>query len=199
MIRLDHHSVVRVAPKRNSCLQPLRVDVQAPSLHGRYPLRSYYEPVRLPHVAPARLLLPAHVCWPLTGTQSPQHDGGSPRSRVQSLRARCPLSPRQARRMPVPIASPPLLGFIIYGSLAACTVLHEADTGSLTLRLTRSPHEAPCAALLRHTLAWLPVKRAITGSGPCTRPDRTELLAHRSSKFIVTVNISCGSLLINCH
>ena len=52
---------------------------------------------------------------------------------------------------------------------------NEAVSSSLALRLARSPCEASCTPLLLHTLAWLPVKRAITGLGPFTQPDQPGL------------------------
>ena len=104
----------------SSLLTEYTVAGQAPSLHVHYTLPRYYEPVRLPAAAPARLLIPVRACWPVAGTQSPQHDTGSPGFRDRSWHTRCPHSPRQARRVQKLISSPPILGFILSGRLAAC-------------------------------------------------------------------------------
>ena len=158
-------AVVRLSSKRHSCSQPLPVDVQAPSLHDHYSFPSYYEPVRLPAAA-AQTVIASRPAWlALVRTQSPQHDAGSPRFRDRSLHTRCPLSPRKARRLRLPIASPPLLGFTIFGRLAAFTSLTRPNRVRFRYGSRDSPREASWTALLRPTLAWLPVKRAITGSG----------------------------------
>jgi len=47
-----------------------------------------------------------------------------------------------------PIASPPVAGFVRSGSLAALTLLNEAESGSLALRLTGSPSRASATELL---------------------------------------------------
>jgi hypothetical protein len=52
-------------------------------------------------------------------------------------------------------------GFIQSGRLAASPLRNEAETGSLALRLTCSPHQASSGRLLCRTLAWLLVERAI--------------------------------------
>ena len=95
----------------SSLLTEYAVAGQAPSLHVHYTLPRYYEPVRLPAAAPARLLIPVRICWPVVRTQSPQHGGGSPGFRDRSFHTRCPQPPRQARRVQKLITSPPILGF----------------------------------------------------------------------------------------
>ena len=59
----------------------------------------YYGPLRLPLRTASRLCLPCGVL-PL---------GGSPRFLGCSVDARCPLSPRRARRLHILISSPPVL------------------------------------------------------------------------------------------
>src|SRR6266568_2105002 len=86
---------------------------------------------------------------------------GSPRFLGRSFHARCPLPPRRVRRLHSPVASPPVAGFVIFGSFATLTLRHEAEPGSLALRLACSPREASSAGLLLLTLAWLIVERAI--------------------------------------
>ncbi len=56
-----------------------------------------------------------------------------------SVDARCPQSPRAARRLHTPVASPPVRGFALSERLATTSLCHEAESGSLTLRLTSSP------------------------------------------------------------
>jgi len=56
-----------------------------------------------------------------------------------SIDARCPQSPRAARRLHTPVASPPVRGFALFERLATAKLRHEAESGSLTLRLTPLP------------------------------------------------------------
>jgi len=79
-----------------------------------------------------------------------------------------------------PITSPPVSGFITYGRLAAPSLHNEAESGSLALRLTGSPHEASPHGLLRLTLARLPVEWAINrvSSFQLTRSARLILALH---------------------
>jgi len=49
-----------------------------------------------------------------------------------------------------------MAGFVILGSLATLDEVHEADAGSLALRLAGSLPEAPPAGLLQLTLGSLP-------------------------------------------
>src|SRR5208337_4171174 len=93
---------------------------------------------------------------------------------------RRPQPPRRARRLLAPITSPPVSGFITYGRLAAPTLHNEAESGSLALRLTGSPHEASPHGLLRLTLARLPVEWAI---------DRvSSFQPTRSARFILALH-----------
>ena len=117
-----------------------------------YPLLSYYWPVRLPPGTGSRLLIP----------QSRLRSCGPPRFLDRSIHARCPLSPRAARRLLVPVASSPVPGFIIFGRLATAILCNEVDSGSLLqLRLVCSPYKVSPAELLPPTLARLLVERAI--------------------------------------
>ncbi len=56
-----------------------------------------------------------------------------------SVDARRPQPPRAARRLHTPVASPLACGFAFSGRLAATELRNEAESGSLTLRLTSSP------------------------------------------------------------
>jgi len=111
---------------------------------------------------------------------------GSPRFLGRSFHARCPLSPRQVRRLLAPIASPSIAGFRILGRLATHSLCNEAEPGSLALRLACSPREASPAGLLLLTLAWLIVERAINNvyTFQYTRSARLVLahLRHRDTK-----------------
>ena len=129
--------------------------VPAPSLHGRYPLPRYYEPVRLPAAAARRLCLSAER-W----TRRPSARAGSPRFLGRSFPTRCPQPPRKAWRLLSPVASPSVAGFISFGRLATFNVRNEAESGSLALRLAGLPPEASPDGLLRRTLGWLSVERA---------------------------------------
>jgi len=106
---------------------------------------------------------------------------GSPRFLGRSFHARCPLSPRQVRRLLAPIPSPSIAGFRILGRLATHSLCNEAEPGSLALRLACSPREASPTALLLFTLAWLIVERAINNvyTFQYTRSARL-ILAHLS-------------------
>jgi hypothetical protein len=55
---------------------------------------------------------------------------GPPRFLCRSFHARCPLPPRRARRLLLPVASPPVPGFIILGQTGHSHPLrHEAEFG----------------------------------------------------------------------
>ena len=100
---------------------------------------------------------------------------GSPRAHGQSFDARCPLSPRRARRLHTPVASPSTLGFITSGSLAALDSCNEANWGLLALRLASLPRDDSPAGLLRLAVARLHVKRAITWRAPFISLDQPAL------------------------
>src|SRR6185436_4617930 len=112
----------------------------------------YYGPVRLPAGAPAGYVFPVRVLLSL-------------RRVSQVPRLICP------RALPPFTPSGPAValarfftadaGFIQFGRLAIRSLCHEADSGSLSLRLTCLPHEASPSGLLLLTLAWLLVQRAI--------------------------------------
>src|SRR2546422_952954 len=108
---------------------------------------------------------------------------GLPGSSGRSFHARCPLPPRRVRRLHSPVASPPIAGFVIFGSFATLTLRHEAEPGSLALRLACSPREASPTGLLLLTLAWLIVERAINNvyTFQYTRSARL-VLAHQRRK-----------------
>jgi hypothetical protein len=151
----------------------------APSLHGRYPLPRYYEPVRLPAAAADTVMLSRAAL----GLHARPCIAGPPRFLDRSVPTRRPLTPRRARRVHVPVASTPVAGFVILGSLATLDEVHEADSGSLALRLAGSLPEASPAGLLQLTLGSLPAERAIRRitSFQVTRSARLGL-AHPKSK-----------------
>src|SRR5208337_2387073 len=109
---------------------------------------------------------------------------------------RRPQPPRRARRLLAPITSPPVSGFITYGRLAAPTLHNEAESGSLALRLTGSPHEASPHGLLRLTLARLPVEWAIdrVSSFQPTRSARFILALHTLPFMYAPTHPSAGGL-----
>lgn len=105
---------------------------------------------------------------------------GSPRFLDRSLRARCPLSPREVRRLHPLVSSSSVAGFVIFGSLATPTLCNEAASGSLSLRLTRSLPGAPPVGSLQPTSGSLPVVRAIDRATSFQIARSTRLsLAHR--------------------
>jgi hypothetical protein len=89
------------------------------------------------------------------------HPARSPRFLDRSFHARCPLPPREVRRLRFPVASSSMSGFITLGRLATSTLRHEAEPGSLALRLTCLPCKAP-AVRLQRPLARLPAERVIS-------------------------------------
>ena len=151
-------SVGGLSSKRNSHPLIQHVGVPAPSLHGRYPLPRYYEPVRLPTEPPQSYAFPSGV-----GLLAPTTPPGLPGSSTDLSPRAVPNHPGEPGDCSCPIASPPVSGFVTYGSLAALSLHNEAESGSLALRLMGSPRPASCHGLLRPTRAPLPVEWAITG------------------------------------
>jgi hypothetical protein len=86
----------------------------------------------------ARLFIPDHPVVPTPRRR------GSPRFLGASFRARFPLSPRGALQVHTPVASLQVSGLAISGRLATPTLCNEAESGSLSLRLTRSQSGAIC-------------------------------------------------------
>src|SRR6266404_1373573 len=110
---------------------------------------------------------------------------GSPRFLGRSVPARCPLSSRQVRRSLLPVASPPVAGFSSSGETGHPQLrITRPNRVRLSLRLTGSPPEASPTALLRRTLGWLSVERAINRvtSFQVTRTARL-CLAHRITRM----------------
>jgi hypothetical protein len=89
------------------------------------------------------------------------HPAGPPRFLGRSVPARRPQPPPEspmgarARYFPTGVRLPHLW------QSGRSQQRNEAESGSLALRLACSPREASPAGLLRPTLAWLPVERAI--------------------------------------
>jgi len=122
-------------------------------------LRGYYEPLRLPHGPWPGYLFPTHVGqWP-TRHRPPVRVSQVPDC---SVGIRRPLSPRRVRPLHVFVAARSISGFTLFGGLATPTLCHEAETGSLALRLTPSPSEASSAGLLRRPLGQLHGERTIS-------------------------------------
>ncbi len=73
------------------------------------------------------------------------------------LSTRCPQPSRKARRVHLPVASPPVLCWLHPARRTGrLRFANEAESGSLALRLACSPCEFPPTPLLRSTLAWPP-------------------------------------------
>ena len=148
---LTNQSVVGLSPKRASYMQLRHVDVQAPSLHGHYPLPCYYGPVRLPIFASRTVIdSRSELSAPTSGDEnsiSLTRRWVSQVPRLIIAYALSPLTPEgstvaNARCFPVDSR---LHHLRQAGRLHWC---NEADTSSLSLRLARSPCEASHAPLL---------------------------------------------------
>ena len=123
---------------------------------GITPLPRYYEPRRLPTGAAHGVMVSPAA---LGVRPTPP---GLPGSSIDLSTPAVSNHPGGVRPLHAPVASRPILGFPTFGSLATPQWCHEAESSSLALRLTSSPPEASSAGLLRPTLGWLHVKRAIT-------------------------------------
>ena len=139
----------------------------------------YYGPLRLPIKPNIGYLFPISV-------DSPAHPAGKSldwASQVPRLICRCPLSPITPGRPVAAYTCCFATGSRLHhlrkdGHDQLC---HEAESGSLTLRLTPSPHGASTAGSPRQPPAWLHGQQAITmiSTFQQTRSARLSL-AHRS-------------------
>ena len=98
--------------------------------------RHYYGPLRIPARPDDGYGFPSSV-----GQSA--HPADEPPCRASqvpdcSFDARRPLSPRAARRLHAPVASPSVLDFAFSGRLATAKWFNEAETSSFALRLTSS-------------------------------------------------------------
>ena len=170
-------SVGGLSSKRNFHPLTQHVCVPAPSLHGRYPLPRYYEPVRLPTRPPYGYLFPQDV--------GSRRLAGSPRFLDRSVLARRLLPPRKVRRVLLPVASPSVSGFTTVWRAGHLPLHNGAEMSSLTLRLTSSPQKgfarADCSPL---ALAGLLVERVIykVNSSQFTRSARLILALQTNAK-----------------
>jgi len=80
--------------------------------------------------------------WSVVVATQPRHRAGSPRFLGGSVAIRRPLSPREVRPLCLLVVPRPVIGFTRFGGLATSKWFHEAETGSLSLRLTASSFEA---------------------------------------------------------
>ena len=144
-------------PSGIALLLPKHACIQAPSLHGRYPLPRYYEPVRLPIRAASKVMFSLRA---LASSPSP------PRRVSQVPRSICLHAPSP----PTP-ASPAtacahcfIAGIRLHHSWAdwpLAGLRNEAESGSLALRLADSPPEASPLGLLQAALGRLSLEWAI--------------------------------------
>ena len=128
--------------------------MQAPSLHGRYPLHRYYEPVRLPNQPRHGYVFPHFV------DDSSTTGPGLPGSSTDLSTRAVPYHPGEPDECTHPLL---LRRWQASASLAdwpLSSKRNEANMGSLALRLACSPHEASPHRLLDTTLDWLPAERA---------------------------------------
>jgi hypothetical protein len=108
-------------------------------------LSAHYGPLRLPARTVPRLLIRS-VRWG-SGCPFPALPGLPGSSTDLFLRA-VPNHPGRSGGCLL-IASPPMSGFIIFGRLATSTLRHEAESGSLSLRLAGLLPRFPPAGLRR--------------------------------------------------
>jgi hypothetical protein len=151
----------------------------APSLHGRYPLLRYYGPVRLPTAA-GRTVMFSRTAADAQAVALPRVSQVPRPFCPRALSPFAPEGPTGAHSRCFP-AGGRLRHFRKIGHPHWC---NEAGLGSLTLRLAGSPPEASPTALLRRTLGWLSVERAIdrVTSFHVTRTARL-VLAHRQHEI----------------
>lgn len=89
-------------------------------------------------------------------------NAGSPRFPCRSVPTRRPQSPRKARRVRTPVASPSVAGFSSSGETGRSRLwCNQVESGSLALQLAGSPPKASPVGLLLPALGRLPVERAI--------------------------------------
>ena len=122
-------------------------------------LHGYYEPLRLPPEPRPGYLFPSRVGRRPTRRRPPVRASQVPDCSVDIRR---PLSPRGVRPLHMFVASRPISDFTPSGRMVTPKRFHEAETGSLALRLTPLPSEAPSAGLLRHPLGQLHGERTIS-------------------------------------
>ena len=72
-----------------------------------------------------------------------------------SFPMRCLQSPRGVRRLLAGVASPAMTDFNSFGRMVTPKLCNEAESSSLTLRLTGSPHRASVWGLLLSPPSWL--------------------------------------------
>ena len=111
---------------------------------GVTPLLRSYGPLRLPARTAPRLCIPLGRRGRLSFPSLPGLPGSST---DLSLRA-VPNHPGRSGECLL-IASPPVSGFIIFGRLATFALRHEAESGSLALRLAGLLPRFPPGGLLR--------------------------------------------------
>jgi hypothetical protein len=173
-----------------------RIDVQAPSLHGYYPLPRYYEPVRLPSIA-ARAVIDSRpaLMTPLMGDENSISSSRCWVSQVPRLIFARALSPT------TPEGSPSASARCFLDDTRLRLLWQFGRLQSVTrpkrVRL-RYGSRARLARLRTHhywirTLAWLPVKRATTGLGRFTQPDQPGLAwrtrGHREYREIIIPSV----------
>jgi hypothetical protein len=109
-------------------------------------LPSYYEPLRLPIGSSRGYLFPPGVGLGPTRRRPPARVSQVPDCSVD---ARCPLSPRGARPLHMFVASRSMVRLHLFWRAGHSQLRHEAETGSLALRLASLPSGASDGGLLR--------------------------------------------------
>ena len=119
-----------------------------------------YDPLRLPAEPGTGYLFPT----PVGPTAHPAGETLSWVSQVPRLICRCPLSPTTPESPTAARARCFTVGIRLrhIRKHGHSQLRHEAESGSLTLRLTPSPHRASTAGSPRQPPAWLHGQQAIT-------------------------------------
>jgi len=151
---------------------------KAPWLHGRYPLLRYYGPLRLP-LGTQRLCFPA-ACW-LCATQE-----GLPGSSTDLSTRAAPYHPGKPSGC-LPVASPPVSGFILVGGLATSVFLSRPNR----VHLRCGSRVRPCQCFAR----WVSPSRARWATCRTGNLHGELLSVHKSARLILAYRPSGSACL----
>ena len=104
----------------------------------------------------SRLIRPVHATMRSSDSRHGSSSHAGPLRFLDfSFPVRCLQSPRGVRRLLSGVASPAMTDFSISGSMVTPSLCNEAESSSLALRLTGSPHRASVWGLLLSPPSWL--------------------------------------------
>src|SRR5450432_4390347 len=130
----------------------MHVFSKAPWLHGRYPASSLVWASPTPFSAATPVMSSRRTLVAFAPTLE-----GLPGSSADLSTRAAPNHPEKPGRC-LPVASPPVSGFILVGGLATFVFPNEAESGSLALRLACSPIPHLARSISRPALAGLHVR-----------------------------------------